>query len=164
MTDHTHIVERLMALAVIAADIRAGDTAEFYVARRPVSEHNYKEALAVLRETLDAEITRLRDEAEALRKEAQKSERRAITFGDIMSQHISVMRAAVVAGHLESHAHGLQWIVNTLTGPGHLPDLDEARALGGAQALFDKEMAELDAFRAAHPVPDADIDATKGTT
>lgn len=68
MTDHTHIVERLMALAVIAADIRAGDTAEFYVARRPVSEHNYKEALAVLRETLDAEITRLRDEAEALRK------------------------------------------------------------------------------------------------
>lgn len=110
------------------------------------------------------DFERLRAEAEALRKEAQKSERRAITFGDIMSQHISAMRAAVVAGHLESHAHGLQWIVNTLTGPGHLPDLDEARALGGAQALFDKELAELDTFRAAHPVPDFAIDATKGTT
>ena len=85
--------------------------------------------------------------------EAAKSERRALTFGDLMHRHILAMRAAVVAGHLEGHAQGLQWIVNTLEGPGHLPNLDEARALGGAQALFDKEVAEQEAFRAAHPAP-----------
>lgn len=149
MTDHTDIVERLNEAAL-------GEEFFGFDGLRDDPDPLHTEAAA--------EITRLRAEVEALRKEAQKSERRAITFGDLMSQHISAMRAAVVAGHLESHAHGLQWIVNTLTGPGHLPDLDEARALGGAQALFDKEMAELDAFRAAHPVPDFAIDATKGTT
>lgn len=49
-------LDELMALAVIAADIRAGDTAEFYVARRPVSEHNYKEALATLQSALKAVV------------------------------------------------------------------------------------------------------------
>jgi hypothetical protein len=84
------------------------------------------------------------------------SERRAIMFGDLMHRQILAMRAAVVDGHLKSPEHGLQWIVNTLEGPGHLPDLDEARALGGAQALFDKEVAEQEAFRTAHPVPGAE--------
>lgn len=68
---------------------------------------------------------------------------------------ILAMRAAVVDGHLRSPEHGLQWIVNTLEGPGHLPNLDEARALGGAQAMFDKEVAEQEAFRTAHPAPGA---------
>ena len=63
------------------------------------------------------------------------------------------MRAAVVAAHLEGPDHGMQWIYNTLAGPGHLPDLDDARALGGAQAMFDAEMAEHKAFRVAHPAP-----------
>jgi hypothetical protein len=35
----------------------------------------------------------------------------------------------------------------------NLPDLEEAKALGGAQALWDKETAEHEAFRAAHPAP-----------
>ena len=43
----------------------------------------------------------------------------------------------------------LQWIVNTLTGPGHLPDLDEARARGGAQAWFDQETVKDEEFRAS---------------
>lgn len=82
------------------------------------------------------------------------SERRAITFGDLMHHQILAMRAAVVDGHLRSPEHGLQWIVNTLLeGPGHLPNLDEARAIGGAQALFDKEVAEREAFWMAHCVP-----------
>jgi len=38
-------------------------------------------------------------------------------------------------------------------GQEQLPDLEEARKLGGAQALFDKEMAEHEAFRKAHPAP-----------
>ena len=89
----------------------------------------------------------------ALKKDAAKSERRAIVFGDIVNSHVVAMRAAVVAGKLEGLDVGMQWIANTLCGPGHLPDLDEARALGGAQALWDKETAEHEAFRAAHPAP-----------
>ena len=96
----------------------------------------------------DAEIDRLK-------AEAAKSERRAIVFGDIVHSQVIAMRAAVVAAKLEGLDVGMQWIANTLAGPGHLPDLDEARALGGAQALWDKETAEAKAFRAAHPAPGA---------
>ena len=104
-------------------------------------------------------IARLLDRLEAAEKDAAKSECRAILFGDLLHQNIIAMRAAVVAGHLESHAHGLQWIVNSLYGPGHLPNIEEARALGGAQALFDKEMAAHEEFRRTHPGPEAAIDA-----
>ena len=97
---------------------------------------------------------RLRAEIASLKAAAAKSERRAITFGDIVATHTIAMGAAVVEGHLTDPAHGLQWIVNTLAGPGHLPDLDEARRLGGAQAWFDAKMAEHEAFRAAHPMPE----------
>jgi len=85
--------------------------------------------------------------------EALKSERRAIAFGDIVNSQVIAMRAAVVAAKLEGLDVGMQWIANTLCGPGHLPDIDEAKALGGAQALWDKETAEHEAFRAAHPAP-----------
>lgn len=121
---------------------------------QPLAQEDWKFIFDVLEGT-KLDVPRIRSEVARLYRDANKSERRAISFGDIMSQHISAMRAAVVAGHLESPAHGLQWIVNTLIGPGHLPDLEEARALGGAQALFDKEMAEHEAFRAAHPAPEA---------
>lgn len=90
---------------------------------------------------------------ERLKADAAKSERRAITFGDIVAQQTMAMRAAVVDGALRGPETGLGWIVNTLEGPGHLPNVEEGRALGGAQAMFDKEMAEQEAFRAAHPAP-----------
>ncbi len=92
-------------------------------------------------------------EMQRLAAEAAKSERSAITFGDIVQSQVLAMRAAVVAAKLDGLDVGMQWIANTLAGPGHLPDLDEARALGGAQALWDKETAEAEAFRAAHPAP-----------
>lgn len=84
--------------------------------------------------------------------DAVNSKRLAIMFGDIMSHQIIAMRAAVVESQLRGAENGMEWIVNTLEGPGNLPDLDEARELGGAQALFDKEVAEQEAFREAHPV------------
>jgi hypothetical protein len=90
---------------------------------------------------------------ERLKAEAAKSERRAIAFGDIVHSQVIAMRAAVVAAKLDGLDVGMQWIANTLEGPGHLPDLDEARAIGGAQALWDKETAEAEAFRDAHPAP-----------
>ena len=82
-----------------------------------------------------------------------RAERRAIEYGDIVHKQVVAMRAAVVAANLESPEVGIQWIANTLFGPGHYPDIEAARELGGAQALFDKESAELEAFRAAHPAP-----------
>lgn len=99
------------------------------------------------------DVAELTAELDRARAEVARSERRAITFGDLLHQTIIGMRAAVVAGRLEGAAVGLRWIENALDGPGHLPDIDEARALGGAQALFDKEIAEHEQFRKEHPAP-----------
>jgi hypothetical protein len=92
-------------------------------------------------------------EIRRLRAEAAKSERRAIMFGDLMHHQILAMRAAVVDSHLRGHERGMAWIENTLCGPGHLPDIEAARAEGGAQCMFDREVAEQVAFRSAHPAP-----------
>ena len=85
--------------------------------------------------------------------EAAKSERRAITFGDIVAQQVMAMRAAYVDAKLNGSDAGMAWIENTLEGPGHLPDLAAAKREGGAQCMFNREMAEHEAFRAAHPAP-----------
>ena len=92
-------------------------------------------------------------EVERLHADAIKSERRAITFGDIVHQQVIAMRAAVVDAKLQGSDAGMAWIENTLCGPGHLPDIQAAKAEGGAQAMFDREMAAHEAFRAAHPAP-----------
>jgi hypothetical protein len=92
-------------------------------------------------------------EVERLHADAIKSERRAITFGDIVHQQVIAMRAAVVDAKLRGSDAGMEWIENTLCGPGHLPDIQAAKAEGGAQAMFDREMAAHEAFRAAHPAP-----------
>lgn len=78
-------------------------------------------------------------EIQLLKAEIAKGIRREIMLSDVIHNHVTAMRAAVVAGHLESPDRGLQWIYNTLRGPGHLPDIDEALAMGGAQAMFDAE-------------------------
>lgn len=93
-------------------------------------------------------------EIQLLKAEIAKGLKREIMFSDIIHWHVIAMRAAVVAGHLEGLDHGMQWILNTLAGPGHLPDLEEARTIGGAQAMFDAELREHEAFRAANPGPE----------
>jgi hypothetical protein len=90
-------------------------------------------------------------EIERLQAEAVKRERRAIEYGDIVHKQVLAMRAAVVAWQREGAEIGMQWIANTLAGPGHLPSEEDAAL--GAQPLFDKESAEHEAFRAAHPAP-----------
>lgn len=93
------------------------------------------------------------DAVHKLKAEAAKSERRAITFGDIVAQQVMAMRAAYVDAKLNGSDAGMTWIENTLEGPGHLPDLAAAKKEGGAQCMFNREMAEHEAFRAAHPAP-----------
>lgn len=125
-------------------------------ALRAAARQSALAAQAADAQALDAmvQIAVLRGEMERLTREAERSERRAIAFGNIVHMQVLAMRAAVVAARIEGDAAGMRWIVNGLCGPGHLPDVDAARALGGAQALFDKEVAEHEAFRAAHPAPD----------
>lgn len=119
----------------------------------PIKElaEKYNEALRE-RDALAAKVVELETEI-------AKGLKREIMFSDIVHRHTLAMRAAVVAGHLEGLDHGMQWIFNTLAGPGHLPNLDEARALGGAQAMFDAELREHEAFRAANPVPEPSVGA-----
>lgn len=89
----------------------------------------------------------------ALKNEAAKSERRAQAFGEVLSNSIIAMQAATIDAQLISHTAGMVWIFNTLRGAGHLPDLDAAIAMGGAQAWFDakteEEEARVEALRAA---------------
>lgn len=101
----------------------------------------------------DRELSAFALGVEVGQADAVKSERRAITFGDIVAQQVMAMRAAVVDNALRGSGEGMAWIWNTLAGPGHLPDVEAAKAEGGAQAMFDREMAEHEAFRAAHPAP-----------
>jgi hypothetical protein len=109
--------------------------------------------IASMRTEWGAEVAALTAQARHAEAEAAKSERRAIEFGDALHRNILAMRAALADSHKHGPHHGMHWIVNTLAGPGQLPDADDV-ALGG-QALFDKEVAEHEAFRAANPGPSA---------
>jgi hypothetical protein len=99
-------------------------------------------------------------ERNSLRADAIKAERRAIMFGDTISNHCIAMQSAVIDAELQGAEHGMEWIQNTLCGPGLLPDMKEARSMptvvmqSVAQAWFDAKSAEHDAFRAAHPAPE----------
>ena len=139
---HGEYVERGDASSLAAALLEL-------VAKHKRDSEDFEDALKQEKAERDA----LRAEVERLRADAIKSERRAIEYSDIIQHHVIVMRAAVVASSLYDSGEGMLWIKNTLLGPGHYPNIESARELGGAQALFDKEMAEHEAFRAAHPLP-----------
>ena len=119
---------------------------------QPLTQNDWKFIFDVLEGT-KLDVPRIRSEVARLHREAAKSERRAITFGDILAQYVSAMRAAYVDAKLNGSDAGMTWIENTLEGPGHLPDLAAAKKEGGAQCMFNREMAEHEAFRAAHPAP-----------
>lgn len=93
------------------------------------------------------------EDAVALSAERDNHLRLRIEFGDIISRHVIAMQAAVIDGRLRNPESGLQWIANTLSGPGHYPDVDEAQRMGGAQAWFDAKLADLEKFREEHPAP-----------
>lgn len=116
------------------------------------SEHA-KAALLAAFAGMKAEAESAEARIAELSKACDKAKRLSIELADIIAKHCIAMQAAVIEGRLKGPAQGLQWIGNTLFGPGLYPDIEAARALGGAQAFFDKAMAEHDAFRAAHPGP-----------
>lgn len=103
-------------------------------------------------------LLKVAPDLEATLRDGIKAERRAVMFGDVIANQVIAMQSAVIAWRERQDPDaGMNWIVNTLAGPGHLPeDVDEAIEAGGAQAWFDTKTAEHDAFRAAHPGPAAD--------
>jgi hypothetical protein len=104
--------------------------------------------------TQDAASTSSAQALAAALADAAKSERRAIAFGDIVHRQVIVMRAALVEAYRSTPTKALGWIENELQGPGHMPT--KADIAIGAQALFDKEIAEMEAHRAAHPASKAE--------
>lgn len=119
---------------------------------QPLNPDDWKFIFDVLEGT-KLDVPRIRSEVARLQREAAKSERRAIAFGDIVHTQVLAMRAAYVDAKLNGSDAGMAWIENTLEGPGQLPDLAAAKKEGGAQCMFNREMAEHEAFRAAHPAP-----------
>ena len=86
-----------------------------------------------------------------LQREVAQFKRRDVLLGDVISNHCIAMQAALIEECLGEGAEAaMVWISNTLSGPGLLPDLEEARRLGGAQAWFDARSTEREAqLRAA---------------
>lgn len=90
--------------------------------------------------------------------------RTALIHSDAYSRYIIAMQACLIdcenAYKRESISDDyelpgyMDWLVNTLAGPGFLPDIDEANELGGAQAFADKAHAELGAHRKLYPLPE----------
>lgn len=114
----------------------------------------------------DEAYGQIQSEVQRLHTELAKAMRIRIEFGDIISNHCVAMQAAVI-DEIQSPGDGIAWIENTLIGPGLYPDIDAALAIpradpkSVAQAWFDAKTAEHEAFRKAHPGPEA-LAATVG--
>jgi len=63
-------------------------------------------------------------------------------MGQTIGNHILAMSAAVIAREIDGPEKAWLWIENTLIGPGLYPDIEEAKALGGAQAWFNVQNDE----------------------
>ncbi len=104
-------------------------------------------------ETNDAEVGRLKAIIVSLLRGRRN-------LNEVLFNQITAMQAAVVAWvHLRPGSDAkpaMSWIINTLRGPGLLPDMDSALAQRGAQAWFD-EHTQAEAQRVASLPPDAEL-------
>ncbi|MBM6442374.1 hypothetical protein JQF37_01870 [Pseudomonas sp. MIL9] len=101
------------------AESHASTLAKYYAAANPV---------AVL--SLIGERDKLKDENEVARMRIKELD---LLFG----RYILAMRSAVIEENAEK---GMEWIYNSLAGPGELPPEDET----DAQAYFDREIVAVD--------------------
>lgn len=83
----------------------------------------------------------LRAECEALRDAAAVSAMRIKELDLLFGRYILAMRAAVIEDeHGKTKTTGMDWIFNSLAGPGQLPPDGET----DAQAYFDREIVAVD--------------------
>lgn len=133
MTDHTE----LKRLAQRIVDVQTSQNEpisklfdEFEAAASPE---------AVL--ALIAERDQLKAENESLRDAATVSAMRIKELDLLFGRYILAMRAAVIEDeHGKTETAGMDWIFNSLVGPGQLPPEGEM----DAQAYFDREIVAVD--------------------
>jgi len=104
---------------------------------KPTYEELEAKLSAAENNELDARchIAELKDENEYIRNRFKELDR---MFG----KNLLVMQAAIIDWRVTGDAkEGMEWIYNTLLGPGELPSEDEK----DAQAYFDREYAPIDA-------------------
>lgn len=104
---------------------------------KPTYEELEAKLSAAENNELDArcQIAELKDKNEYIRNRFKELDR---MFG----KNLLVMRAAIIDWRVTGDAkEGMEWIFNTLLGPGELPSEDEK----DAQAYFDREYAPIDA-------------------
>lgn len=86
-------------------------------------------------------ITALQAENEVLRDAATVSAMRIKELDLLFGRYILAMRAAVIEDeHGKTETAGMDWIFNSLAGPGQLPPEGET----DAQAYFDREIVAVD--------------------
>ena len=90
----------------------------------------------------------LTQECDKLKAEIAMYKRTHEIFNYTISNHCIAMQAAVIESEINGAEEGMQWIANTLIGPGLFPNIEEAKVIGGAQAWFDRESA-IEAARVA---------------
>ena len=104
---------------------------------KPTYEELEAKLSAAENNELDARrhIAELKDENEYIRNRFKELDR---MFG----KNLLIMQAAIIDWRVTGDAkEGMEWIYNTLLGPGELPSEDEK----DAQAYFDREYAPIDA-------------------
>ena len=104
---------------------------------------------------------KIQTEVQRLHADLTKAWRMRMEFGDIISNQCIAMQAAVIDAKFSCPAEGMEWIENTLCGPGLLPDMAAARAMptavmqSVAQAWFDARTDDHETLRKKSPKPEA---------
>ena len=103
----------------------------------------------------EAKIEELLAERDALRADLVKHKAHIRLCNDIITNQCIAMQSALLEQSIgKGDEAALEWISNTLCGPGLLPDYSEAAHLpdtaekGPAQAWFDAKTADHEAMRA----------------
>ena len=103
----------------------------------------------------ETKIEELVAERDALRADLLKHKAHIRMGNDIITNQCIAMQSALLEQSIgKGDEAALEWISNTLCGPGLLPDdaeaahLPDAAKKGPAQAWFDAKMAEHEAMRA----------------
>ncbi len=90
-------------------------------------------------------IEQLRAQVTTLRKQAAQHESDHARASHMWMLMVLPMQAAAIEAEETNTEEAMRWITNTLILPGLYPDLNDAKAAGGAQAWFDREKAAEEA-------------------
>ena len=131
-------IEALARAAADGADLREAAAARVESARFRVCAERIAE--------LQTAAERLQAERDALAAQLAALHRNYRYHVNTITNWAAAMQAACIEADAEE---GMDWIRNTLIGPGLLPGPTDQTA----QEFFDKAMDDHDAWQVAHPIP-----------